>query len=318
MYYRCMFVREDLQKLGRAFALLYEAVSRHAQLVQSAPGYGEWSTPASLRAMCAFIRRRLEPFGTIVTEQYVTRKALSPAVMPTPPRLVLQDPIAFKAFTRKECERATAQVLALRNSWQPRDESIEIHTLGTRARDDAFDGRANYLQCASRTNPLLEQQFSWLYSQLHSALQQTLGAPVAQKETWATPVFRIVSDTRGAHLPVAPVHCDMEFTVLQPGVVYEKPAISFSILLSNDDSGAGLTMWELLFEQTVGLDTEETARLLDEMPRRTHELESGRGVLYAANRYHQTTPRFRRGGGAERVTLEGHAIYEDGAWHVYG
>ena len=74
--YRCLFVRADLARLGRGLSMLREAILRHWRAIAPARGAGEWSTPSSLPLMIRFIRRHLEPFGAVVTEQKLVSKRL--------------------------------------------------------------------------------------------------------------------------------------------------------------------------------------------------------------------------------------------------
>jgi hypothetical protein len=164
----------------------------------------------------------------------------------------------------------------------------------------------------------LDALFASLFDELRRVLSSTLGAPVALHPEWARPAFRIVPAGRGAHLPVAPVHCDTEHRTLNPGASYAMRPISFTLLVSNDDSGAGVTQWELSTDETIGLDTEETSRLLDEAPRTTHPITRGELFVHAADVYHQTTPRSNRSAGVARISLDGHAILVSGTWLVYG
>jgi hypothetical protein len=89
------------------------------------------------------------------------------------------------------------------------------------------------------------------------------------------------------------------------------------VLLSSEDSGSGITEWELGADETIGLDTEETSRLLDEVPKQMHRHVRGELLLHSADVYHQTTPRSTRDGSAGRISLEGHAIFVDGTWLLY-
>ena len=320
MYYRCLFVREDLAKLGRGFALIHEAISRHAELVQSGPGYGEWSTPASLRPMCAFIRRRLEPYGAVVTEQFVARKMIGDATEAAQDAdaRTFKAPIARSPFlSASECDELVSRVHSARDRWTERAESISLFSLGALAFHDTMYGVDSYLHTAARTNAFLSATFGSWYDRLRDALTTQLGAPVELHPQWAHPGFRILPATRGAHLPVAPVHCDVEYRVLDPGALHARRPVSFSVLLSNDDSGAGITEWQLSADETIGLDTEETSRLLDVVPARMHAFTRGELLVHSADVYHQSTPRSNRHSGDARISLEGHALFVDGRWLAY-
>ena len=105
--------------------------------------------------------------------------------------------------------------------------------------------------------------------------------------------------------------------MLDPGALHARRPVSFSVLLSNDDSGAGITEWQLSADETIGLDTEETSRLLDVVPARMHAFTRGELLVHCADVYHQSTPRSNRHSGDARISLEGHALFVDGRWLAY-
>lgn len=71
--YTSLFVREDLQKLGRAIALLAEAIKRQ---VNSDIFYGIWTVAVDNRPMVNFVKRRLAPYLISLTETKETSKFL--------------------------------------------------------------------------------------------------------------------------------------------------------------------------------------------------------------------------------------------------
>lgn len=75
--YTSLFVREDLQKLGRAIALLAEAIKRQ---VNSDIFYGIWTVAVDNRPMVNFVKRRLAPYLISLTETKEANKLLSNAL----------------------------------------------------------------------------------------------------------------------------------------------------------------------------------------------------------------------------------------------
>jgi GNAT superfamily N-acetyltransferase len=71
--YTSLFVREDLQKLGRAIALLAEAINRQ---VNSDIFSGIWTVAVDNRSMVNFVKRRLAPYLISLTETKEASKFL--------------------------------------------------------------------------------------------------------------------------------------------------------------------------------------------------------------------------------------------------
>lgn len=328
--YCCLFVREDLAKLGRALSLLTEAIKRHWDSVGHRKGFGEWSTPAALPLMIRFIRRRLVPFGATVTEQRIVRKSIGeptdrdkegvgsaqPALPGNTRRMAL--PARAPMLSGVQSAAVRDAVDAARRHWLARTHTYPFYTVGAVAQFDALDGSDAYAQCAARENPKLLEWFAPLYAQLQSTLAGALGSGVEYRAGWALPAFRIFSACRGAALPLAPVHCNVQYLDLDTTSADLTQPISFALTIALPERGASLTEWDLSYDQTVGLDTEETAHLLDAAPHSDHELHAGELLIYAAERYHQMAPMRHPRHDDVRITLEGHALFVDGVWQVYG
>jgi GNAT superfamily N-acetyltransferase len=71
--YTSLFVREDLQKLGRAISLLAEAIKCQ---VNSDIFYGIWTVAVDNRPMVDFVKRRLAPYLISLTETKEASKFL--------------------------------------------------------------------------------------------------------------------------------------------------------------------------------------------------------------------------------------------------
>jgi GNAT superfamily N-acetyltransferase len=327
--YCCLFVREDLAKLGRSLSLLTEAIRRHWHAIGKKPGFGEWSTPAALPLMIRFIRRRLVPFGAVVTEQRIVRKTLGAAVdasdlagalsaLPGNTHTDFALPSRAAVLSTTEAAEIRTSVHAAKPAWIARTHTYPFHTLGATAQMDALDGPVPYEQLASLQNPALRERFAPLYAKLQAALAGVLHTRVEYRDAWALPGFSVFHACRGAELPLAPVRCNVQYLDLDTAGADLTRAISFSLTVALPERGGALTEWDLSYDQTLGLDTEETARLLDAAPRTQHELRVGELFVYAGNRYHQTAPMRDPRHDDERITLEGHALLVGGVWQLYG
>lgn len=325
MQYRCLFVREDLATLGRGLTLLNEAIQRHWRAIAPEPGFGEWSTPASLPAMIRFIRRRLAPSGAIITEQRIVRAALSAesrvergASSGAAPNRGAHAPAVSRIplISSEECAAIRTAVHAERARWVSRKRSLPFHTFGASTELDAVTSDAEYAQRAARYNGLLLERFSTVYERLRSALATALGAPAEFRPGWALPGFHILSACRGATLPLAPIHCDSEYLVTGgPGDPVQP--VSFSLPIVIPSNGAALNVWDLWQQDAIGLDIDEAANLLDAVPMTRHEFLAGELLLYSGGQYHQVAPFREPHADDQLITLEGHGRRVSGVWQLF-
>jgi GNAT superfamily N-acetyltransferase len=327
--YRCLFVRADLARLGRGLSMLREAILRHWRAIAPAQGAGEWSTPSSLPLMIRFIRRHLEPFGAVVTEQKLVRKVLrgtkratgngqratEERALETPK----PKPVARHAFlSPDETEKIRVEVLSARDLWTARVDTLPCFTFGAAAMFDARDGAEAYERRAMRGNALLSSRFPWLYDRLRDALASALGGAVEYDAARALPGFRIQRAARGSHLPVLAVRSDRSHVLVYPGATLGAPPVSFAVCITPLQSERAMTFWELQHADTVGLDSEETARLLEGVQRSDADLEPGALVVFGSDQFHQSAPLRDAPKRGERIVLSGHAVLLNGAWRVYG
>ncbi len=342
--YRCLFVRRDLALLGRGLAMLCEAIQRHWELIKPQYGYGEWSTPSSLPAMIRFIRRHLEPFGAKVTEQRLVRTTLADSAPNSHTNEALADPApnshtseartARTALARAcatprewtgaplfdvaEARELAARVRGLRERWIVRDEAFPFRTLGALAEVDSVAGVGAYHERAARENALLREHFSSLYERLRRALSEMLGGPTEYRDGWALPGFRIIESFRGVTLPIAPIRCELDQYFIEPGAAYDAAPVSFSTLLhATSGAHAGMRFWSMSHAQSIGLDTEELARLRDQSTVTTHAQTAGTLCVFGSEQFHQITPFETAGADEYRVLLEGRAISIGGMWQLF-
>ncbi len=318
MYYRCLFVREDLARLGRGMALMGEAIRRHAEAIGNRQGLGEWSTPSTLPAMVRFIKRHLVPFGAEITEQREVRKTIRGRPSRAGRRAARSPVARATLLSPSECAAVLTELYAARPHWTARTMPIAFHTFGAVAAIDAFDDPAVYERSAALANPQLSQRFGWLYDRVCAALAERLGAAVVPREGWALPAFHILSPTRGADIPLAAIHADVAHRYLEPCAGDDARPVSFVLCLSRRDARAGRTVWDLTYDETVGLDSEETSQLLKAVPRTFQPFADGELLSLSGDVYRQESPLADRNPGEERVTLEGTVVPWQGGWALYG
>lgn len=237
----------------------------------------------------------------------------------------------IRVLDADECGAIDAAVHALRAHWVPRDAAA-FHTLGAalyldRPREETLERfgvsrppEGQYSARSAATNPLLERHFSALYAALAHALGGLLGATVHYAADRALPGFHIFQHAaiyarQTAHVP----HFDRQYECIEwPGadLIDFNAAISVTLPIRLPAQGGGLRVWDLnLFE--IQATTPELAReRAAKAPSRTHAYTVGELVCHRGHLLHQIAPWVSQPDD-ERITLQGHGLYFDGAWQLY-
>jgi GNAT superfamily N-acetyltransferase len=328
--YRCLFVRPDLARLGRGLSMLRESILRHWRAIAPAQGAGEWSTPASLPLMIRFIRRHLEPFGAVVTEQKVVTKQLdrvaarvdSRANVESPLRAVRETfddrrPSTHSFLSEDEAESVFSTVMQVRDQWTPRFDTLPCFTLGAAAMFDAWEGPGVYAQRSARGNALLMEHFGALYARLRDALSLALGARAEFEAECALPHFHIQESVRGAHLPLLAIRADTTHTMVHAGEVFDAPPVTFVMCVTQVHAKPLMNFWNVGHASTVGLDSEETARLIETSHRTSLSVSAGSLVSFESDQFHQFAPLRDVSGRTLRILLTGQATLKGGLWRVF-
>jgi len=327
MHYDCLYVREDLARLGRGAALMRAAILRHWDSIKPEPGLGSWATPATLPAMIAFIRRHLVEYSSSVAEQRVVYKSLTAPHAPYAPtdraptnrtvsvRRVRPEVMRVPVLGVDDCTAATAAILGLRQHWSSRRWVFPFHTLG--AVSD-LDGDASiHDPLAARTNPILSEHFGHIYEAVRSALEHVLGGTVQYRPGAALPAFHIQYAVRGTNLPLAPARCTPP-AFGSGDEPLPRSARSFVVPLALPRLVCALNVWDVSFADTVGLEVDECARLLAATPLISHDYHAGELLVYGADVYHQKGAFGDVSPTEKRITLEGHVAPAGDGWEVFG
>ncbi|MBI3556809.1 MAG: hypothetical protein HY074_11140, partial [Deltaproteobacteria bacterium] len=125
-------------------------------------------------------------------------------------------------LTRQECELVRNKVLGLLPAWR------KLKWPGSRGKApfyilgySIFSCRRNanrmreYRRGCSKLNPLLEQEFSWIYARLKKLLARTLGAPVHFRKDASLPGFQILLNHSAFVQLSGHWHVDLDSTLLK-------------------------------------------------------------------------------------------------------
>jgi hypothetical protein len=100
-----------------------------------------------------------------------------------------------------------------------------------------------------------------------------------------------------------------------PGIDFRE-AISITLPIRLPASGAGLRVWDLSLFEIQSRSRDEARALARAAPSHVHTYRAGELVCHRGHLLHQVAPWPSRPGD-ERITLQGHGLHYDGAWHLY-
>lgn len=228
------------------------------------------------------------------------------------------------------CVEVHRAVHALRAHWIARDD-VAFHTLGAALYLDAptaetlalFDRRPpppeQYAQRAAAGNAVLEAHFAPLYAALATALRELLSAEVRYAPDRALPGFHIYGHAaqygaQSAHVP----HFDRQYECIGwPAADIDfEAAISVTLPVRLPRAGAGLRTWELTLREVQSVPADEAKAIARNARSHQHRYRVGELVCHRGHLLHQIAP-WPSEPGDERLTLQAHGLYYDGAWQLY-
>lgn len=230
---------------------------------------------------------------------------------------------SFELCDAAECRRLEDRIKELRAHWIPRGPaSTGFFTLGAASYLDELPAyRAN----AERLNPLLRDGFGWLYDKLTGFLAKRLRAPVVLADPLALPGFHIWLEKAIFTQPVASVHFDLQYQRTWPesarDVDYGRP-LSFTLPVRLPRLGGGLNVWDVdyaRFRQFLArtgakVQPMDLTFLLDRL---RHPYAVGALAMHSGHLMHQIGEIAEVAPGDERITLQGHALFQHGEWKLY-
>jgi hypothetical protein len=239
--------------------------------------------------------------------------------MQSPLKVPLQELVLL---TPEECERVHDDVHALRDRWIQRRPGLPFFTLGVASYLDAVNGNfANYRERARQLNPILKEHFGFLYERLCERLSAELGMPVRLDDDLAFPGFHIFLAHPEFTKPIASVHYDMQFQLIDwsaYGAVDTDRQLSLTLAIRMPRAGSGLQVWDINQLALRELSKEErTVKARENKVGRYHRYEPGAVVVHSGYQLHQIAPAKEMVEDDERLTLQAHAVPTEREWILY-
>jgi hypothetical protein len=223
---------------------------------------------------------------------------------------------------RKESQSVLSEIHSLRSHWVARmGESLPFFTLGSASYlDSGFDSDFGYKKKVKRTNPLLKEHFLWLYQKIQETLMAYTGQKVLFDETLAYPGFHIFEYSPYFKEAVASVHFDLQFESISWDS-YQKiekdKTLSFTLPITLPKAGGGLLYWNLSYEIGKEMSDDEIDAYTTKTAANYIPYEIGKLVVHKGQILHQIAPAKNMEPKDERITLQGHALFCDGAYRIY-
>jgi hypothetical protein len=222
-----------------------------------------------------------------------------------------------EVLRREECENLRNQVLALREHWTQRGEGSPFFTLGAAAYLDATGQREAYLRAAREVNPLLRENFDWLYERVRSGFEDLFGQPVVYDAECPLPGFHIFcyqGADQSNDRPSARAHFDLQWMHAMPGQRPEK-SLSFTLPVEEPSGGSSLAIWPVRCD-TARPEFDARAYAAGHSPQ-TLQYSRGQMVVHDGLLLHAIGCAGVARPEGYRITFQGHGVRFSGRWKLY-
>lgn len=242
---------------------------------------------------------------------------------------------SLKILDSNEITYALDKIYKLSPYWLSRaPQPMASYTLGCATYLDAKSIYSEYQNLTKKYNPILMENFQWLYQKIIDALSPEYGKMFINSDL-AHPGFHIFGAPLGEKIsdaacrlmekPIASVHVDIPYRAhMHHWNFYEEidflNPLSITLCLSLPEHGGGLNTWHKLDRKTSFqghdmLDFQFNRSILAQ-PKYTPYIP---GCIYVSSghRIHQIAPANPMLPTDRRITLQAHALKCDGSWQLF-
>jgi hypothetical protein len=217
----------------------------------------------------------------------------------------------------RECAAARDEAIVLKERWTERAGG-SFFTLGAASYIDAASQRANYLEAAKVSNPVLLASFGWLYERFQLFFQELLGETVVFDSLYALPGFHAFEnkgEDRSRENLAARAHFDLQWMRVFPEWT-PLGTLSFTLPIEQPTGGASMAVWPARHEHFAHFNLPVADYASTRAPQ-TLAYQRGRIVvhdglvLHAIGRSAVPKPE------GYRITLQGHGVRRMDGWLLY-
>ncbi len=230
-------------------------------------------------------------------------------------------PVAHVAcLSLEDCLAIRGQVHVLKNDWEQKLLGVPFYTLGVASYLEAEPKKTIvYRSKARKFNPLLNRHFSMLYERVAAVLTKHLEKPVQYEELFGLPGFHIFLFNELFKKPMASLHFDLQFQSHKwpyRQIDYVRP-LSFTLPIVLPRSGSGMYIWPFEYHLVRELPKKELMKMAEENTPDYVPYKVGEMIVHEGLHLHQIAPVPEMAEEDERITLQGHGLFCDGAWRLY-
>lgn len=218
------------------------------------------------------------------------------------------------------CAGVVDELLALRPHWRPGAGPFPFFLLGAAGYFDGVKAPVRYFELAATYNPLLRERFGWLLERVRQAVERRVGREAQWFPGAALPGFHIYLAHTVFALPVASIHYDLQYQVLDltglADVDLSQP-LSFTLPISLPKAGSGLNTWEEEYDPSCDGGQDDVGNSAARVAPVRHPYHLGELVMHSGHTLHQAAPAPFASSDERRITLQGHGIRAGGRMHLY-
>lgn len=232
---------------------------------------------------------------------------------------------SMELLSATECDRIESQIKELRRYWIPRGAKLESSHFFTLGAASYLDDPALYPGRAAELNPVLRDGFGWLHTRVAEFLGRRLRAPVSFADGLALPGFHIWLAPAIFTTPSASVHFDLQYLRAWPeaarGADTSRP-LSFTVPIRLPRRGGWLNLWDITYERyrqfcdrlPCRIQAADVTTLIDRI---RHPYTRGAIATHSGHLLHQIGEIDEVAPDDERITLQGHGLFQHGEWKLY-
>lgn len=236
--------------------------------------------------------------------------------------------MAFKGYpflNEDEVQKTLKSVFELKEHWTHRGKAVfdvPFYTLGAAGYQDVqtYGETEKYKALFKEKNPILKENFSWLYDKTKTFLEGIYKAPFDYyPEESGYPGFHVFLEDDFFEISIASRHVDLQWKNIDwHGKEYDMTkTISFTCYLKLPQQGAGLNVWKSTYLDLQEYDLEKKEEILHEEGYETLSFDVGEMAIHTGLEFHQIAPFEEIQEGDERISYQGHAIWVEDKYVIH-
>lgn len=232
---------------------------------------------------------------------------------------------SYDFLNKEERAKTLESVYALKDHWLHYGkgvfEDVPFYVLGTANYQEVEDGDiTGYTKMYQEKNPVLKENFSWLYDRTKIFLEDIYKAPFDFYDNCGLPGFNIYLDDDFFEIAFATRHVDRQYLDIdwKGKEIDESKTLSFTCYLKLPANGGGMNVWNVKYDDVKDIeDPEERENVFDTRGYEFKEFKEGEIALHDGLGFHQVAPYDDFVDGDNRISYQGHAVWADDRYWIH-